>query len=190
MRQPTFFVAVVGGMVGYGAMNMLMTATPLAMKFCDLPFEDSAFVIQWHVIAMFAPSFFTGALINRFGVLEVMLAGAALLLGGIGVALAGVSTWNFFIALAAIGVGWNFSFIGGTTLLTESYTPSERNKTQAANDFLVFGTMGIGSFLSGALLQGYGWAAVNYAAIPLVVASSALVLWLLLRRRAAVAASA
>jgi MFS family permease len=190
MRQPTFFVAVVGGMVGYGAMNMLMTATPLAMRDCALPFDDSAFVIQWHVIGMFAPSFFTGALIKRFGVLEIMLAGAALLLAGIGFALAGNATWNFWTALFLIGVGWNFTFIGGTTLLTECYTPSERNKTQAANDFLVFGTMAIASFLSGVMLHNFGWTQVNLAAVPVIVFSSALVLWLLLRRRAAVAAAA
>jgi len=184
MRQPTFVVAVIGGMVGYGAMNMLMTATPLAMRDCALPFEASAFVIQWHVIAMFAPSFFTGALIKRFGVLEVMLAGAALLLGGIGFALAGIATWNFWFALVMIGIGWNFSFIGGTTLLTECYSPAERNKTQAANDFLVFGTMAIGSFLSGVMLHNFGWAHVNLATVPVILVSSALVLWLLFKRRA------
>lgn len=184
MRQPIFVVAVIGGMVGYGAMNMLMTATPLAMRDCALPFEDSAFVIQWHVIGMFAPSFFTGALIKRFGVLEIMLAGAALLLTGIAFALAGNATWNFWTALFLIGVGWNFSFIGGTTLLTECYTPAERNKTQAANDFLVFGTMAIASFLSGVMLHNFGWTQVNFAAVPVILVSSALVFWLLLKRRA------
>lgn len=190
MRQPAFFVAVVGGMVGYGAMNMLMTATPLAMKDCALPFDDSAFVIQWHVIGMFAPSFFTGALIKRFGTLEVMLAGAALLLAGIGFALSGISTWHFWAALLLIGIGWNFSFIGGTTLLTECYTPSERNKTQAANDFLVFGTMALASFLSGVMLHNFGWTQVNLAAVPVILLSSALVVWLLVKRRSAKVATA
>src|SRR5690606_20064358 len=120
-----FIVAVISAVVGWGVMNLLMTATPLAMAACQLPFSDAAFVIQWHVIAMFAPSFVTGDLIRRFGVLNIMLLGVVLSLGCVMAALSGLDVLNFWLALVLIGVGWNFMFIGATTLLTECHTPSE-----------------------------------------------------------------
>src|ERR1019366_2120074 len=123
-RQPAFIVAVLSAIIGYGVMNLLMVATPLAMMACQHPFSDAAFVIQWHVIAMFAPSFFTGTLIKRYGVINVMLAGVVLNLGCIGVALAGLAVANFWMAMVLLGVGWNFMFVGGTTLLTECHAPS------------------------------------------------------------------
>ncbi|MBM3557689.1 MAG: MFS transporter [Alphaproteobacteria bacterium] len=183
MAQPIFIVAVTSSVVGYGAMNMLMTATPLAMAGCGLPFADAAFVIQWHMVAMFLPSFYTGTLIKRFGLLEVMFVGVVLLGGGIGAALSGVTAWHFWASLVLIGVGWNFMFIGGTTLLTDAYQPAERAKTQAANDFLVFGTMAVGSFLSGNLLHHFGWTEVNLGAVPLCFIAGGLILWLRDRRR-------
>src|SRR5690606_30307751 len=131
-RQPEFLVAVLSAVVAYGVMNLLMTATPLAMSACALPFGDAAFVIQWHVIGMFAPSFFTGTLIKRFGVLNIMLLGVVLSLGCVAAALSGVELAHFWLALVLIGVGWNFMFIGATTLLTECHSPSERGKVQGA----------------------------------------------------------
>ncbi|MBM3570007.1 MAG: MFS transporter [Alphaproteobacteria bacterium] len=177
-RQPAFVVALLGGVVSYGVMNMLMTATPLAMVACALPFGDAATVIQWHILGMFVPSFFTGALIARIGVLTVMQIGVGLLLAAVGIALAGVDLMNFWISLTVVGVGWNFTFIGATTLLTEVYRPAERAKVQAANDFAVFGAMAAASFLSGALLHAYGWSFVNWAALPLLVAVGGGVVWL------------
>jgi MFS family permease len=130
-RQPAFIVAVLCGTLGYGVMNLLMTATPLAMAACQLPFSDSAFVIQWHVVAMFAPSFVTGTLIQRFGLFPVMLAGVALEGTCVTVALAGVDVMHFWVALALLGVGWNFIFVGATALLTETHTPAERGRFKA-----------------------------------------------------------
>ena len=152
-RQPAFIVAVLSAMIGYGVMNLLMTATPLAMMACQHPFSDAAFVIQWHVIAMFAPSFFTGTLIKRYGVINVMLAGVVLNLGCIGVALAGLAVAHFWMAMVLLGVGWNFMFIGGTTLLTECHTPSERAKAQGANDLAIFITMAATSLSSGLVVH-------------------------------------
>ncbi|MCW0232695.1 MAG: MFS transporter, partial [Ferrovibrio sp.] len=149
VRQPAFVVAAMAGMFGYGVMNLLMTATPLAMQICEHPFADAATVIQWHVFGMFFPSFFTGSLIARFGALRIIVVGAVLNLACIAVALAGVTVLNFQAALLILGVGWNFMYIGGTALLTEVYRPAERNKTQALNDFLVFGTVALASLRSG-----------------------------------------
>ena len=145
LRQPIFIVAVLASTIGYGVMNLIMTATPLAMSHHHHPFNDAAFVIEWHVIGMFAPSFFTGSLINRFGIHRVMLFGAALMAACIAIALAGIELVNFWVALVLLGVGWNFLFVGGTTLLTEAYAPSERAKTQAANDFVVFSSVAASS---------------------------------------------
>ena len=183
MAQPKFIVAVICAMVSYSMMTLLMTATPIAMVACDLSIEDAAFVVQWHSVAMFAPSFFTGNLIARFGTTRVILAGMALqALCGV-VALSGIDIEEFTIALVLLGLGWNFGFVGATTLVTETYRPEERNKVQAANDFLVFGSVVTASFMSGVLLQAYGWSTVVMALFPFVALIAAMLLWPASRRR-------
>ncbi len=167
-RQPAFMLAVLAAATGYGVMNLLMTATPLAMDICSHPFADTAFVLEWHVIGMFAPSFFTGDLIKRFGVLRVIGAGTVLMAGCIAVALAGVSLMHFWWALLLLGVGWNFLYIGGTTLLTQTYHPEEKAKAQGSNDFVVFAVQGITSLSSGLLISRQGWEALNWLALPAV----------------------
>ncbi|GAB6053317.1 MFS transporter [Magnetospira thiophila] len=177
-RQPEFIVAVLSAMIGYGVMSLVMTATPLAMVACGFAFEDAAFVIQWHVLGMFAPSFFTGWLIRKFGVLRIILVGTLLNVVCMGLNLAGIELMNFWAALLALGIGWNFMFIGGTTLLTRTYQPEERAKVQSINDFSVFGMVALASFSSGALQNMIGWQAVNAAAsLPILIAFAA-VLWL------------
>ena len=169
-------------------MNLLMTATPLAMGICGHPYSAAATVIAWHIIGMFGPSFFTGSLIKRFGVLQVMFAGAALLYVCIGIALSGISVPHFWFALVLLGIGWNFLFIGGTTLIAEACAPSERAKTQGANDLCIFIVMATSSFTSGLLLETNGWQTLNWLALPLITVAAAAVLWLLLRRRVPAAA--
>jgi MFS family permease len=186
-RQPAFIVAVLSGMVGYGVMNLLMTATPLAMKSCAHPFSEAAFVIQWHVIAMFAPSFVTGSLIKRFGVRRVMFIGVLLSLACVAIALSGVEVMHFWVALMLVGVGWNFMYIGGTTLLTEVHTPAEKAKVQGANDMAIFITMAVSSASSGWLFNARGWELMNYGAIPFLVLTGAAIL--VLRQRPAAAAA-
>ena len=186
--QPAFIVAVLAAAVSYGVMNLLMTATPLAMGVCGHPYSAAAMVISSHVIGMFAPSFFTGSLINRFGVLPVMFAGVLLNGVCIAIALAGVDVANFWAALVLLGVGWNFMYIGATTLLTETYHPSERAKAQGANDAFVFLTMATSSFASGMLLETNGWQLLNWLAVPFMAAVGVAVLWLMTQRRAALAA--
>jgi MFS family permease len=188
MMQPAFIVAALAGALSYGIMNLMMTSTPLAMRAHDHPFNDAAFVLQWHMIGMYGPSFFTGHLINRFGVLNIIMAGIALLLGCVAVALSGTTLLNFWTALFVLGVGWNFMYVGGSALLTEAHTPAERAKTQAANDFLVFVTMAISSMSSGMLLHQGGWHTVNYGTIPFLVVAAAATLWLMWLRRVARAA--
>jgi MFS family permease len=183
MRQPTFVVAVLCAMVGYGIMNLLMTATPIAMGICGLPYRDATFVLQWHVIGMFGPSFFTGSLIKRFGVVPVILAGIGLMLGCVAVALAGIAVANFAIALFLLGVGWNFMYIGGTTLLAASCTPSERAKTQGINEFLIFVTMAASSLSSGVMVTGAGWNTMNAGAVPFLVLTLVVVGWFVAARR-------
>jgi MFS family permease len=190
VRQPAFVVAVLGGMVGYGVMSLVMTATPLAMVGCGFAVPDAAMVIQWHVLAMFAPSFVTGAIIQRVGVLNVMLAGMGLLAACVAAALAGIDIANFAAALVALGLGWNFAFVGASTLLTETYRPAERAKVQAANDFLVFGSVATASLSSGAVLHFFGWDAVQVFALPFVAVATSGLLWLKWLRRRAVAAEA
>jgi MFS family permease len=185
MRQPVFIVAVLASMLSYGIMNLFMTSTPLAMRAHDHHFDDAAFVLQWHMIGMYGPSFFTGSLINRFGVLNVILAGIVLLFVCIVSALVGTDLLNFWAALFLLGVGWNFMYVGGSALLTECHTPAERAKTQAANDFMVFLTMAISSASSGLLLYKSGWHAVNYGSIPFLMLALAATLWLMWRRRKA-----
>ena len=184
VRQPVFVVAALSAVVGYGLMNLLMTATPLAMDFCGLPYAQAAFVISWHVVGMYAPGFFTGSLIDRFGVLNVILAGAAVMAAGALVALTGNALPHFLAALVLIGVGWNFMYTGGTALLTESYTPVEKARTQGANDFIMFSTMAVSSFSSGAMVSTTGWEAMNWTALPVLVAVSGTVVWYARRHRA------
>jgi MFS family permease len=168
VRQPRFIVAVLSGMAAYSTMSLLMTATPLAMIACAHPFEAAALVIQWHALGMFAPSFVTGHLIARFGVLRVMTTGAILLAVAVAIDLAGVTVAHFWLGLTLMGIGWNFLFVGATTLLAGAHAPEERAKTQAANDFLVFGLVSVASFSSGALLANFGWTMVNLAVLPLI----------------------
>lgn len=183
-RQPAFIVAVVCGSLGYGVMNLLMTATPLAMAACQHPFSDAAFVIQWHVLGMYAPSFVSGSLIHRFGLFRVMLAGVALEGTCVAIALSGAEVMNFWVALTVLGVGWNFIFVGATTLLTECHTPAERAKVQGVNEMAILFTLVASSFSSGALFSYQGWQAMNYSALPLLVLAGSGILWLAMRRRA------
>lgn len=187
MAQPVFIVAVLGAAIGYGVMNLLMTATPLAMGLCGHPYSAAATVIGWHVVGMFAPSFFTGSFIQRFGVLQVMAAGALLLYVVVAIALSGISVAHFWVALVLLGIGWNFLYIGGTTLLSGSCSAAERAKTQGANDSIIFLTMMITSFGSGVLIDAKGWQVLNWLALPFITVAAGAVLWLLARRRAAAA---
>jgi MFS family permease len=184
-KQPIFVVATISSAFGYGVMNLLMTATPLAMGLCGHPFSDAANVISAHVIAMFAPSFFTGNLIKRFGVLNVMLTGVFIMGVCLAVSLSGVSVAHFWWSLVLLGLGWNFMFVGGSTLLTESYQPTEKARAQGLHDLLVFCTTATSSFSSGLLLKANGWAMLNYAAMPVLAIAGAAMLWLWIRRRLA-----
>ena len=178
MRQPVFIVSALGAAFGYGVMNLLMAATPLAMQICGLPFSDAAFVLQWHVIGMFAPGFFTGHLIKRFGALQIMGVGVALNLVCIGIALSGTDLEEFTVALFVLGVGWNFLFTASTTLGLSSYRAEEKDKAQGALNFWVFFTMGLSSLGSGALVTTQGWALLNISSIiPLLVLGVALVIF-------------
>jgi MFS family permease len=187
--QPAFVVAVLCGAFSYGVMNLLMTATPLAMGVCGHPYSAAAMVISSHVVGMFAPSFVTGSLIRRFGVLTVMLAGVAVNLVCIAIALAGIEVANFWWSLVLLGVGWNFLYIGATALLTETYHSAEKAKAQGANELCILLTMATSSFSSGMILEANGWQTLNYAAIPFVLAMGAAILWLTAKRRGAVAAA-
>ena len=188
VSQTKCIVAMLGAVSGYVVMSFLMTVTPLAMADCGFEFGDSAIVIQAHIVGMFLPSFFTGHMIARFGPTNIMIAGA--LLQGLCVAinLAGIDFLNFLGALILVGVGWNFLFIGGTTLLTECYRPSELAKTQGFNDFFVWGGVAVGGLLSGASHHLFGWAVVNVVTVPLIAMSLIAVIWFkfdLARHRAA-----
>jgi len=189
-KQPTFIAALLSAAMGYGVMSFVMTATPLAIVACGLEFKDAAFIIQWHVVGMFLPSFFTGKLIQRFGVLNIIGIGAILNLACMAFALAGLDLMNFWFALVALGVGWNFMFVGGSSLLTDCYRPSERSKVQALNDFIVFGTVAAASFSSGAIQNAWGWNWVNISIVAPMVISLIAVLWLaLIRKREAAVVS-
>ena len=183
IRQPRFIVAVVCGLASYTLMNLMMTAAPLAMVMCNHSVGEAALGLQWHVIGMYAPSFFTGTLIMRFGLRTVMATGLLLIAAAASIGLLGLELWNFWVALTLLGVGWNFSFIGASTLVTECHGPRERNKVQAFNDFLIFGSMALGSFLSGLLLTRYGWAAVNEGVFPVLIVAGLLFAWGSLIRR-------
>lgn len=187
--QPKFVVAALSSALGYGVMNLLMTASPLAMGVCGHPFSDAALVIQWHVVAMFAPSFFTGDLIRRLGVTKVMMAGAFLQLMCVAVALSGVTVAHFWWSLVLLGIGWNFLFIGGTALITETYQPAEKAKAQGANDLAIFIVMMSSSFFSGLLHERNGWEILNYLAVPPVLVVVLALVWLARRQPAAAAAA-
>ena len=189
-RQPVFIVAVLAAALSYGLMNLLMVATPLAMSFCSHTYGDAALVIAWHVVGMYAPGFVTGDLIKRFGVLAVIIAGVALMAGCVVVALAGDSVAHFLVALFLLGTGWNFMYTGGTLLLTESYTPAEKARVQGVNDAIIFSTVGVSSFASGALLSWVGWEKMNLIAIPILVIALVAVVWGSRSRRAAATARA
>jgi MFS family permease len=178
LAQPKCFVAVITAVIAYGVMGLLMTSTPLAMLACGFEFSESAVVISMHVIGMFAPSFFAGNLISRFGSLRIMLVGILINLICVGIGLAGIDFWNFGAGLFLLGVGWNFMFIGATTLLTEVHTPSERAKVQGFNDFLIFGTITMAALSSGNLLHFFGWNIVNYGVLPFLCVVLVLILWL------------
>jgi MFS family permease len=184
-RQPVFIVSVASCALGYGVMNLLMAATPIAMAQCSHPFKSAALVLEWHVLGMFVPSFFTGALIKRFGALPVMGVGVVLNALCIVVALSGVDLMQFLVALAVLGVGWNFLYIGGTTLFTETYRPEEKTTAQAAMDTLVYTTMTVTSFSSGALITTQGWTLLNIGSLVPVAATGAALLWLSMHRRVA-----
>jgi MFS family permease len=185
MRQPVFIVAAAAGALGYGVMNLLMAATPIAMAQCGLPFSSAALVLEWHVLGMFVPSFFTGHLIKRVGALPVMAVGVLLNAVCIAVALSGVELMQFLVALFVLGVGWNFLFVGGSTLLTEAHRPEEKIKTQGAMDFCVFSTMAITSFASGAMITTSGWQWLNLSSLPVVALIGVALLWLAATRRRA-----
>jgi len=177
-KQPIFIVALLSATIGFSTMTLLMTATPLAMKHEHLPFSDVAFVIQWHVLAMFGPSFFTGHLIKRFGVERIIFAGGLLMLACTGINLLGASLWHFWLALFALGLGWNFMFIGGTSMLTKTYNEAEKAKTQAMNDFILFSSVTIASLSAGVLQYQLGWQMVNFSVIPFILFSMLSILWL------------
>jgi MFS family permease len=182
-RQPVFIVAVAACAIGYGVMNLLMAATPIAMAQCRHPFESTALVLEWHVLGMFVPSFVTGTLIKRFGVMTVMSVGVVLCGVCIAVALSGVDLMQFLVSLLLLGVGWNFLFVGGTTLFTQAYEPHEKTSAQAAMDFCIFATMAVTSFGSGALITTRGWTWLNVGSlVPLALLAAALG-WLALHRR-------
>ncbi len=189
MAQPAFVVAVLAAAMGYGVMNLLMTASPLAMAVCGHPYSAAASVIGWHVIGMFGPSLFTGSLIRRFGVANVMFAGVALLFVAIGIALSGISVPHFWFALVILGVGWNFLYIGGTTLIAGVAAPAERAKTQGANDLIIFIVLGTSSFSSGLLLETNGWRTINLLALPVAAVIAVAIAWFALKRRGAPAAA-
>ena len=184
-RQPVFVVAVLAGMVGFASMSLVMTSTPLAMVGHGFTPADATDVVRWHIVAMFAPSFFTGSVVVRFGHLPVIAVGLVLLGVCGAIALAGVDLQHFYLALIALGLGWNFSYIGATSLLGTTHTRAEQAKVQGLNDFLVLGLVAVGSFGSGALLDAFGWSAVQYAMAPALLLALVGIAWLgLVGRRA------
>ncbi|MEM7562906.1 MAG: MFS transporter [Pseudomonadota bacterium] len=179
--QPAFLVAVLSGMIAYGSMNLLMVATPLAMDHQGMKFSSTATVIQWHIVGMFAPSFFTGHLIRRYGVLNIMLIGALMLLVTVAASLSGQSFLHFVVGLVFLGLGWNFLFVGSTTLLTETYLPAEKSTVQGVNDFLVFSVVAFTAMTSGLLHHIMGWEALNLIVMPAIAVAIISILWLKMR---------
>ena len=182
--QPRFIASVLAGMLSFGTMSFIMSASPLAIVACGLPHTEAHWVIFMHVLGMFVPAFFTGNLINRFGTTTVMAWGVVLMLTGVTVALMGLSEWNFRIALTLNGVGWNFLFVSATTVVTTCYRPNERGKAQALNDFLVFGTTAMSSFMAGFLQDKWGWYPLNWFSVGLILLAAAAVVWLRVQRAA------
>ena len=185
MRQPIFIVAAAAAALGYGVMNLLMAATPLAMQVCGYSFSDAALVLEWHVIGMFAPGFFTGHLIKKFGTLPIMGVGVLLNFACIAVALNGVDLHQFVIALFLLGLGWNFLFTGSTTLSMQAWRPEEKDRAQAAINFCVFATMALTSFASGALVTTQGWTWLNIGSLLPVSLTAVALLWLLVKQKTA-----
>ena len=180
--QPRFIASVMAGMLAFGTMSFIMSASPLAIVGCGYPHAEAHWVIFMHVLGMFVPSFFTGNLINRYGATDVMACGIVLMLAGVAAALSGIDVWNFRIALTVNGVGWNFLFVGATTLVTTCYRPNERGKTQALNDLLVFCTTATSSFMAGFLQDRWGWQPLNWFSVLLMLAAAAAVIWLRYQR--------
>lgn len=175
-RQPRFILAVVCGLISYLIMNFLMTAAPLAMKICGLTQESANLGLQWHVIAMYGPSFWTGRLITRFGASAIVAVGLALLAASAAVGLSGIEVAHFWTSLILLGTGWNFGFVGASAMVLECHRPEEKSRVQSFNDFIVFGSMAVGSFLSGGLLTSYGWTTVLLLSfVPLLLAALALI---------------
>ncbi len=183
-RTPRFVVAVACGVASYAMMNMVMTSAPLAMVGCGHSVTDAALGIQWHVLAMYAPSFVTGSLIARFGVERITFIGLVLIALAAAVGVAGITVAHFWTGLILLGLGWNLAFIGATTMITQCHRPEERNKVQSFNDFLIFGSMAISSFSSGQMLAYMSWPAINEVVFPTVAIAGGLLVWLVMRRRA------
>ena len=183
MRQPVFIVAAAAGALGYGVMNLLMASTPIAMQMCGLPFSDVALVLEWHVIGMFAPGFFTGHLIKRYGTLPIMAIGLALNIGCVLIALSGIEFKQFLIALFLLGLGWNFLFTGATTLALTAYRPEEKDKAQGALNFCVFAVLAISSLTSGVLVTTQGWTLLNLGSLVPLSLTALLLGWLALQQR-------
>jgi MFS family permease len=183
MKQPVFIVAAVSAAMSYGVMNLLMAATPLAMQVCGYQFSDAAWVLEWHVIGMFAPGFFTGHLIKKFGTLQIMAVGVLLNFICIAVALSGTDLNQFLVALFLLGVGWNFVFTGSTTLSMTAWRPEEKDRGQAAINFCVFATMAVTSFASGALVTTQGWTWLNYGSLVPVTLIALSLAWMVWQRK-------
>jgi MFS family permease len=181
--QPVYFVALFGAVTGAGVMMLAMTATPIAMAHHHHSLGEAASVIQFHILGMFVPSFFTGSLIARFGVLKIMTAGVLILAGHIAISLSGVGVQSFTLALICLGVGWNFLYVGGTTLLTRAYTPAEKSRAQATNDMTVFAVGFVGSLASGAMLQALGWQMMNLVLLPWLGLTLVVLMWFGLRKQ-------
>ncbi len=184
-RQPIFIAAVANGIIGYAIMSFVMTASPIAAVGCGLTPADAAGIIRFHLIGMFAPAFFTGALVSRYGATRIALTGTAMLvLCGL-VALSGTSKPHFWVALALLGFGWNFMFVAGTTMLTQAYRPEERAKVQGLNEFLIAGSAALGSLASAGVYSGFGWNGLNLGVMPLLVVCAGITIWYVLNQRAA-----
>ncbi|MDG2089521.1 MAG: MFS transporter [Gammaproteobacteria bacterium] len=182
-KQPRYIVALLSGMLGYSVMSFVMTATPLAMDQSAFLFNDTAIVIQWHVLAMFAPSFVTGILIARFGVIKILFSGVVFGFLCVGINLHGMSFWHYLMALVCLGISWNFLFVGSTSMITDTYEEKEKNKAQALNDFAVFSMVTVASLSSGVLQNAFGWQLVNIGAIPLLLVILFALIWLVIKNR-------
>jgi MFS family permease len=187
VRQPRFVAAAICGIVSQSLMNLVMTSAPLAMRMCGLPLSGSNMAIQWHIVAMYGPSFFTGSLIARFGAPAVVASGLLLTAGAALTGLSGITLAHFSVGLVLLGLGWNFGFVGASAMVLETHRPEERTKVQAFNDFIVFGVTALGSFSSGQILARQGWDAVNLVAFPPLAAALLMVGYLAVRRRRAAA---